>query len=61
MLVSFFLLGFYKPGWLVKVFRVVENAINKVIGIAKRHLPKNWGKATAQSFINSALVLRAQP
>ena len=24
--VSFFLLGFYKPGWLVKVFRVVQNA-----------------------------------
>lgn len=61
VLVSFFLLGFYKPGWLVKVFRVVENAINKVIGIAKRHLPKNWGKATAQSFINSALVLAHNP
>lgn len=61
VLVSFFLLGFYKPGWLVKVFRIVENAINKVIGIAKRHLPKNWGKATAQSFINSALVLAHNP
>ena len=45
----------------MKVFRVVENVINKVIGIAKRHLPKNWGKATAQSFINSALVLAHNP
>lgn len=63
VLVSFFLLGFYKPGWLVKVFRVVENAINKVIGIAKRHLPKNWGRlrrsrsSIQRSF--SHIILRA--
>lgn len=61
VLVSFFLLGYYKPGWLVKVFRVVEQVINKIIGIAKRSLPKNWGKSTAQSFINSALVLANNP
>lgn len=61
VLLSFFFLGYYKPGWLVKVFRVVENVINKVIGIVKKTLPKNWGKATAQSFINSALVLAHNP
>lgn len=61
VLLSFFFMGYYKPGWLVKIFRFVENIINKVIGIVKRQLPKNWGKATAQSFINSALVLAHNP
>ncbi|WP_251197850.1 lysylphosphatidylglycerol synthase transmembrane domain-containing protein [Anaerotardibacter muris] len=61
VLLSFFFMGYYKPGWLVKIFRVVENIINKVIGIVKRQLPKNWGKSTAQSFINSALVLAHNP
>lgn len=61
VLVSFFLLGFYKPGWLVKIFRSIEGIINKVIGIAKKCLPKDWGKATAQSFINSAQVLAHNP
>ena len=61
VLLSFFFMGYYKPGWLVKIFRFVEKIINKVIGIVKRQLPKNWGKATAQSFINSALVLAHNP
>lgn len=61
VLVSFFFMGYYKPGWLVKLFRTVETIINKVIGIAKKSLPDSWGKSTAQSFINSALVLAHNP
>ena len=61
VLVSFFLLGFYKPGWLVKVFRVVENAINKVIGIAKAPSPKNWGRRCGAIVHQFIFVLAHNP
>ena len=61
VLLSFFFLGYYKPGWLVKVFRVVENVINKVIGIVKKGIAEELGKGDCTVVHQLSARARAQP
>ena len=58
---SLFVIGYFKPAWLQKLFAVLEKIINKVIGVAKKSLKEGWGASTAESFIGNANMLAANP
>ena len=61
MLSSFFVIGYFKPGMLIKFLTFVEKGIRRVLSLFKKNLRKDWGAATAQSFIDSARVLAKNP
>ncbi len=58
---AFFIIGYYKPGVLRALLTFVEKIANKVLGIFKRGMRENWGVSTADSFIDSAVILAHNP
>ena len=61
VLSSLFVVGHRKPRVLFRVFLAVETALNKVVGLVKKHLKAGWGRKTASSFISSANILARNP
>ncbi len=61
VLSSLFIVGYKWPRVLSRVFAVLDCAINKVMGLFKKHLPEDWSEKTAQSFVDSATVLAQNP
>ena len=58
---SLFLVGHFKPGILYKLFGLLEKLINKALGVIHKSLKADWGKRTADSFVNNAATLAANP
>lgn len=61
VLASFFMFGYFKPGWLEKIFGVVDRIARKFLKNFKRELPQGWGHSIAHSFIRSAHILAQNP
>lgn len=61
VLSSLFIIGYKKPGWLYKLFRVVQKVVQAVARKVKKSIPDTWGADTADSFIKSAQVMAQNP
>ena len=58
---SLFFFGHYKPPVLFKIFNIIEKIINRIIGIFKKSLRKDWGNEMGKSFINTSHLLASNP
>ena len=61
VLSSLFVIGHRKPRILFRTFLAVEAALNKAIGLVKKHFKPGWGRKTAGSFVSSANILAQNP
>lgn len=61
ILSSMFIIGYFKPDLLYRLFDFLDRWINKIIGRFHRSLPAAWGSATADSIIKSARILAHNP
>ena len=61
VLSSMFVVGYRKPRMLFRLFIGIEKLINKMLGLAKKHLKPAWGRKMAGSFISSAGILAKNP
>lgn len=61
VLSSMFVVGYRKPRILFRLFLGLETIVNKVLGLAKKHLKPAWGRKMAGSFISSAGILAKNP
>lgn len=58
---SLFFIGHFKPRLLYKLFALVQQILNKIIGIFKKSLKPGWGRRMARSFQNTANILAKNP
>ena len=61
ILSSMFIIGYFKPDLLYRLFDFLDRWINKIISHFHRSLPAAWGSATADSIIKSARILAHNP
>lgn len=61
ILSSMFIIGYFKPDLLYRLFDFLDRWINKIISHFHRPLPAAWGSATADSIIKSARILAHNP
>lgn len=61
VLSSMFVVGYRKPRMLFRLFIGIEKLVNKMLGLAKKHLKPAWGRKMAGSFISSAGILAKNP
>ncbi|WP_315897703.1 lysylphosphatidylglycerol synthase transmembrane domain-containing protein [Xiamenia xianingshaonis] len=61
VLSSLFVVGYRWPGALYKLFGGLGRVLNKLAGLIKKSLGDDWGKKTADSFIESASILARNP
>ncbi|MGI6536619.1 MAG: lysylphosphatidylglycerol synthase domain-containing protein [Eggerthellaceae bacterium] len=61
ILSSMFIIGYFKPDLLYRLFDFLDRWINKIIAHFHRSLPAAWGSATADSIIKSARILAHNP
>lgn len=61
ILSSLFIIGYFKPDLLYRLFDFLDRWINKIISHFHRSLPAAWGSATADSIIKSARILAHNP
>ncbi len=61
ILSSMFIIGYFKPDLLYRLFDFLDRWINKIISHFHRSLPAAWGSATADSIIKSARILVHNP
>ncbi|MCB7039051.1 lysylphosphatidylglycerol synthase transmembrane domain-containing protein [Eggerthella sinensis] len=61
VLSSMFVVGYRKPRMLFRLFIGIEKLVNKMLGVAKKHLKPAWGRKMAGSFISSAGILAKNP
>ena len=61
VLSSMFVAGYRKPRMLFRLFIGIEKLVNKMLGLAKKHLKPAWGRKMAGSFISSAGILAKNP
>lgn len=61
ILSSLFVIGFYRPRWLYKLFGWIEKPVRAITRKLKKEVAGTWGKDTADSFIKSARVMGHNP
>lgn len=54
---SMYVVGYFRPRWLYKLFNFVARPVDAVARKVKRPLAPTWGKDTADSFIKAARVM----
>lgn len=54
---ALFVVGYFKPDWLHRLFAWIDRIANKVAAKFGKRLPRDWGKNTAKSFVKSANVM----
>ncbi len=54
---ALFVVGYFKPHWLERLFAFIERIGSRIAAKFGKHLPHDWGKNTANSFITSANVM----
>lgn len=61
ILSSMFIIGYFKPDLLYRLFDWIDRTINKIIAHFNKSLPPAWGSSTADSIIKSARILAHNP
>lgn len=61
ILSSLFVIGYYRPRWLYKMFSLLQRPVRAVSRKVKHEVAATWGKDTADSFIKSARVMAQNP
>lgn len=58
---SMYLIGYFRPAWLYALFGKIEKPLKAIGRLIKRPLKTTWGNDTAESFMNAARVMAANP